>query len=353
MKKVVVLGGGYGGYKIISKLVEKNIPEDVQILLIDRTPFHTMKTEFYALAAGTVSDKEVRMEFPEHKQITFVCDVVTRINLEEKTVLLGHSGKLTYDYLVIGLGCEDKYYDIKGAREFAYSVQSIENSRKTFEAVQNARPYGQITIVGAGLTGVELASEIRESRKDLKIRLLDKGSTILPALPKKLQEHVAEWLVEHDIEIIHNSHVEYIENGAVSNTGMCLLTDVTIWAGGIKPNSVIEPLEVKKDRYGRIVLNEFHQIPNFENAFVVGDCASLPHAPSAQLAKAQGKQIVEVLADLVNDRDPKPLPEMKIKGSLGSLGKHEGFGTAFGLSLSGSLARLMKSGVLWMHKFNK
>lgn len=353
MRKIVILGGGYGGYKLVNTLLTKQLSKDVEIILVDKTPYHTMKTEFYALAAGTVADKAIRMPFPEGENFVFVCDVVTSINLNRKEVQLGHSGTISYDELVIGLGCEDGYRDIKGAREFAYSVQSIENARRTFEAVQNVQPYGQITIVGAGLTGVELASEIRESRPDLKVRLLDKGATILPAMPVKLQEYISTWLIENDIEIIHHAHVEYIENGAVCNEGECLLTDVTIWAGGIQPNTVVKELDVEKDRYGRIKLNDYYQIPSYEDIFVLGDCASLPCPSSAQVAKIQGKQIAVMLTDLLEGTTMKKPEEIKIKGALGSLGKHQGFGTAYGKPISGPVARLMKSGVLWIHKFNK
>ena len=56
MRKLVLLGGGYGNMRILLRLLPNNIPDDVEITLIDRTPFHSLKTEFYALAAGTSPD---------------------------------------------------------------------------------------------------------------------------------------------------------------------------------------------------------------------------------------------------------------------------------------------------------
>jgi len=53
MKKLVLLGGGYGNMRVLLRLLPNNFPQDMEIILIDRTPFHSMKTEFYALAAGT------------------------------------------------------------------------------------------------------------------------------------------------------------------------------------------------------------------------------------------------------------------------------------------------------------
>ena len=46
---------------------------------------------------------------------------------------------------------------------------------------------------------------------------------------------------------------------------------------------------VEKDKKGRVILTKHHNIPNNEHVYVVGDSASLPHAPSAQLAEGQGR----------------------------------------------------------------
>jgi len=56
MKKLVLLGGGYGNMRILLRLLPNGLPGDTEIILIDRTPFHSLKTEFYALAAGTSTD---------------------------------------------------------------------------------------------------------------------------------------------------------------------------------------------------------------------------------------------------------------------------------------------------------
>ena len=63
MRKLVLLGAGYGNMRIIIASINKRFPADIEITLVDRTPFHSLKTEFYALAAGTVSDSVVRVPF--------------------------------------------------------------------------------------------------------------------------------------------------------------------------------------------------------------------------------------------------------------------------------------------------
>ena len=88
----------------------------------------------------------------------------------------------------------------------------------------------------------------------------------------------------------------------------------------------------------------------YEEVFVVGDCASLPFSPSAQAAQAQGKQIAEAIQAIWKGETPK-LGKIKLRGTLGSLGKKSGFGIMGKRTLmTGKIARMLKSGVLWKSK---
>ncbi|MBS4213367.1 NAD(P)/FAD-dependent oxidoreductase [Neobacillus rhizophilus] len=353
MKKLVILGGGYGGMKILSELLPNNLPEDVTITLVDRVPYHCLKTEYYALAAGTISDKEIRVSFPEHARLEVVFGEVIGIDREEKNVLLKDAQPISYDDLVIGLGCEDKYHGVPGADQYTYSIQSIGKSRETYSVLNNLPPGSVVGIVGAGLSGVELASELSESRDDLQIKLFDRGKHILSAFPDRLSKYVENWFVKHNVEIINNSNITKIEENTLYNHDKSITCDVIVWTAGIQANKVIREMEGEKDSSGRMVLTPQHFLPNDEHVFVLGDCASLPHAPSAQLAEGQAEQIVEVLKKRWNGEElPDSFPPIKLKGVLGSLGKKHGFAMLADRPLTGRVARLLKSGVLWMYKFH-
>ena len=97
----------------------------------------------------------------------------------------------------------------------------------------------------------------------------------------------------------------------------------------------------------------YHQMPAYKDVYVVGDCAALPYAPSAQVAEEQAEQIVKVLRNVWNNEPlPESMPEIKLKGFLGSLGKKQGFAYLADRTVTGRIARLLKSGVLWMYKWH-
>jgi NADH dehydrogenase len=353
MKNLVILGGGYGGMRALARLLPNQLPDDVSITLIDRVPYHCLKTEYYALAAGTISDQHVRVSYPEHPRLTIKYGEVTKINIEENKVHLEDEEPVSYDDIIIGLGCEDKYHNVPGADVYTYSIQTIEKSRRTYQALNNLSPGSVVAIVGAGLSGVELASELNESRPDLKIKLFDRGKHILSAFPERLSTYVENWFESHNVEIINQSNITKVEENTLYNHEESIPCDAIVWTAGIQPNKVVRDMDVEKDQQGRIVLTKYHNIPDNEHVYVVGDCASLPHAPSAQLAEGQAEQIVQILLKRWKGEElPESLPVIKLKGVLGSLGKKHGFGLVAERPITGRVARLLKSGILWMYKYH-
>lgn len=350
MNKIIILGGGYGGLSVAMNLLEGEIPDDIVITLVDKLPYQGLKTEYYALATGTISDVDIRVSFPVNPRLILKYGEVSSIDLEHKSVNFEDRDPLSYDTLVIALGCTDRYHGIPGAETYSHSIQSLSSTRKTYQSINDIKPYGQVTIVGGGLSGVEMASELREGRADLNIRILDRGPSILSAFPSKLQSYVREWFEEHDIEMKSHISLSRVEQGVLFNVEEAILTDVTVWTAGIQPSRVIQKMSLPKDVHGRVIINEYHQIPSNPEVFVVGDCASLPFSPSAQAAEAQGKQVAGVIRAGWNGETPR-LSKIKLKGVLGSLGKKTGFGVMGKRTVMvGRVPRLLKGGVLWMSK---
>ncbi|ANU12585.1 NAD(P)/FAD-dependent oxidoreductase [Planococcus halocryophilus] len=353
MRKLVLLGGGYGNMRILLRLLPTSLPQDTEIILIDRTPFHSMKTEFYALAAGTESDHEVRVPFPEHERLTLVNGEILEIGLQEKCIFMENGDRIAYDDLVIGLGCEDKYHNVPGADEFTYSIQTIGKSRATYQALLGLPAGAVVGVVGAGLSGIELASELRESRKDLNIKLFDRSPRILRDFPERLSNFVKNWFENHNVDVVSNSNITQVEPKLLHNHEETISVDAVVWTAGIQPVKPVRDLGLDCDTTGRVVINQYHQLPNDDHVYVVGDCAALPMAPSAQLAEEQAEQIVKVLKAIWKDEPlPETMPEIKLKGFLGSLGKKQGFAYLADRTVTGRIARLMKSGVLWMYKWH-
>lgn len=349
MRTLLVLGGGYGGLALIQELLNNHLPQDIEIILIDRMPYQGIKTEYYALAAGTVTDYHLRIQFPVHPRLTIRYGEVTSIDLDSRIVTMEPDETVSYDILAIALGCTDNYHNIPGADQYTCSIQTFAGTRETYQRLNDVKPYGTINIVGGGLSGVELAAELRESRPDLNIAILDRGERVLSAFPAKLSQYVEEWFHHHQVQTLGRVSVSHVEKDALFNGTEEILSDVTVWTARIQPVKVVQELTVPKDRGGRIILDEYYRVPDYPEVYVIGDCASLPFAPSAQAAGAQGEQVAQVIQAMWRGETPKLHP-IRLKGTLGSLGKKAGFGLMGQRSVKGRVPRILKSGVLWMSK---
>src|SRR5699024_7236707 len=233
---------------------------------------------------------------------------------------------------------------------FTESLQSFSKARHTGYEVGCLPAYGKVSIVGAGLSGIEAASEIRESRPDLNIRLLDRGGSVLKAFDPKIQSYVADWFLKNDVEILHHANVEYVEKDGVCNNGICFVNDVTIWTAGVQPHHIVRELPFEKDNQQKIVVNDFFQVPERPDIYVIGDNAASEYSSSGQVAGQQGEQVAVILEDILLGKTPKKPRPIRLRGTLGSLGKSDGFGSIFSQSLTGLLPRITKSGVLWLQK---
>jgi len=90
MKKVLVIGGGYGGLRAIETLYKY---EDVAITLIDKNPYHYLQTEAYGYIAGRFDVHEVAIDLKNwcegfKERVTFIHKETTSINFEQKSVHL-------------------------------------------------------------------------------------------------------------------------------------------------------------------------------------------------------------------------------------------------------------------------
>lgn len=345
---MVVLGGGYGGMLLLRTILER-LPDDVRITLVDRLPKSPLKTEFYSIAAGTAALKEVTVPFPVHPRLTVLYDEVLKIDSGVKRIHLRENDPLVYDTLVVALGCVDRYHGIAGADEYSHSLQSLKKAQMTGQAILTLDAYRSVVLIGAGLTGIELAAGLRETRHDLNIMIIDRNDLVLNGFSDKMRRYVERWLTKHDVRILHRFSTREVLPDRLVYDGGELPYDRLVWTAGIEANPLVRALPCKVDSIGRAVVNEFQQLPDDPSVYVIGDCAASELPPTAQLAEFHGEYAAEVLLAQWNGETPRRR-SFQDKGMLGSLGSGTGFGQVRGVDLSGRIPRLLKSGVLWSYK---
>ncbi|WP_339819801.1 FAD-dependent oxidoreductase [Paenibacillus sp. FSL R7-0216] len=299
MKKIVVLGGGYGGVvtsKHLAKLFKKE--KDVEIQLIDRNPYHTLLTELHEVAANRAPEDSVKIELKKifaGQKVDVVLDSIDAIDFSAKE-LRSELNTYKYDYLVIGTGCKPTFFGIPGAEEHALTLWSYEDAVRLKEQVRNKfseaakvrnaakrRKMLSFVVVGAGFTGVELVGELAEFRDELckeffidpsEVRLVvaDMAPKILPILPDKLIQKAAKRLHKMNVEIITSAKITGVTPTSVQlGEGQELEADTIVWTAGVEGSELVGKLDVKQEGRKRIVTNDKLQSIDHENVYIVGD----------------------------------------------------------------------------------
>lgn len=300
MKKIVILGGGYGGVltaKKLAKKLKKN--KDVEITLIDRNPYHTLLTELHEVAANRAPEDSIKIDLKKifaGLKVNVVLDEVDSIDFKGKK-LKSEKTTYAYDYLVIGTGSKPTFFGIPGAEENTFSFWSYDDAvalkrqiRDMFtQAAKEKNPKVRramltFVVVGAGFTGVELIGEMAEYRAELcrefyidpsEVRLIvaDMAPKILPILPDKLIQKAERHLRKLNVEIVTGAKITEVGKGSVAlgekNT---VEANTIVWTAGVEGSELVGTLDdVQQQGRKRIVTNENLESVDHKNVYVVGD----------------------------------------------------------------------------------
>ncbi|SDZ28143.1 NADH dehydrogenase [Proteiniborus ethanoligenes] len=298
-KRIIVLGGGYGGIiaaKKLGKLFKKD--DSVEITLIDKKPYHTMLTELHEVAADRVPEDSIRIEFSKvfaKRKVNVVLDEITDIDFKNNT-LKSEKSNYKYDYLVLGTGCKPTYFGVPGAEEYTKKLWSYEDAVELKEHIlhmfreavkendpEKRRKMLSFVVVGAGFTGVEMIGELGEwkdrlckefyvDKEEVKLYVVDALPKILPIFPDKLINKAEKRLRKLGVEIITNAGITEVKPDAVIMGEKGTIESQTIvWAAGVEGADLLDNLDIEQKGRKRIVTNDKLQSVDYDNVYVVGD----------------------------------------------------------------------------------
>ena len=358
---IVILGAGYGGLMTTVNLQKSLGINQATITLVNKHDYHYQSTWLHESAAGTLHHDRTRIYINEvinTNKVNFVQDTVVSIQPEEKKVKL-KNGELTYDILVIGLGFEAATFGIPGLEEHAFKIGSLNSSRLIREHIEynfamynneEVRNQGRLNLVvgGAGFTGMEfvgeLANRIPELCKEydidkslVRIITVEGAPTVMPGFDPQLVEYAMNSLEARGVEFITGAMLKeckadgivYEKNGEEFE----IPTLTTVWAAGVKANSIVEESGFETNR-GKVVVRSDMRSPDYDDVFVVGDCALImnpkadrPFPPTAQIALQMADTTAHNIKALVEGSSKLASIEPKILGTVASLGNNDAIGT--------------------------
>src|ERR687894_3166060 len=382
-KKVLIVGGGFGGYTAATDLCEMvEDRDDVGVLVIARDNFFT----FWPMVPGIVSsDIDARnVAQPLRRALitagaSFRRAEIRSVDYENKTVTnktaTADSGvEFPFDHLILSLGGQPNFFGIPGVEEHSLQMRGVEDAERIrnrvierFEEISLIRgevPTSKLTfvVIGGGATGVETASEIHTLVHEnlapdypnidphrVRIVLIEALPHILPELDPALRRAARARLVNQRIEVMTNAMAEEITAECVKLKGeRNIATENVIWTAGNRPNIGIEAEGLPVDERTGIKVDRYLRVEGQSNIWSIGDCAAVPDIheedgklipPTAQAAVQQGHVVARnILAALDGREDELEEFEYRPLGQLVELGSDFAVNEVMGVRFTGLLA---------------
>lgn len=320
-----------------------------QVTLVEPHPYHTIVTRLHAVAAGTLPPSGVTVPLERVAQGADLLPArATAVDTRSRR-LWTEAGPLDYDLLVLSVGSVPAYHGIPGLDRFSLPLRTLEDALRVRRELAAPERLGRLVVGGAGLTGLELATEVASRpRRPREIVLVEALPEILPPFSPRLRRHVRAALARMGVELRTGARIEEVEPGRLRLAGDGdLEADLFVWTGGVGGAPLLRRLGEQGaalGRGGRLKVDASYAVPGAEGLYAVGDAADDGREPSAQLAVAQGERLGRLLSLRLAGRaeGAEAMEPPRLLGLFASLGPRDGFGRLRETELAGLPAHVVK-----------
>ena len=355
MKRVIIVGGGYGGIKALETLAKAKL--DLEILLIDKNSFHYIQTESYNFVISSFSLKEITLSLNHLVQgigvnAVFINDEAITV---DNSTLICKKGIYTFDYLIIATGTVtkkpkifDNFLDVKDLQQATVIKQRFE--KLVLEHLQKKRNCSNIAVAGGGSSGIEIAASmqyfINELKLNSEISVTVIADLFLSELDEKSKKRVIDILGDLGLNL-KQCLIDKIQGNTIFIKDEKITFDLGVAATGLDTNSFIKNLPFKKSN-GFLVTDEYLRVS--DNIFAAGDCAVMKDKngkilpPTAQIAEQSGTAAAKNVICSIKHR-PLKKSDLKIYGLAIALGGKFAIIKAGFFQFDGILAYLGKKAI--------
>ncbi|WP_128819567.1 NAD(P)/FAD-dependent oxidoreductase [Streptomyces sp. S063] len=354
--RVVVIGAGYTGATAAGRLARRLRGEDVSITLVNAEPDFVERVRMHQLAVGQTLRPRPFDEMFAGTGVELRLGRVTGIDADRKTVTVtGSDGPsdLEYDTLVYALGSAWSTRGVPGVTEHAHEIAGREGALRLRDRLAALAPGSPVTVVGGGLTGVEAATELAETRPDLDVSLIARAG-LGDWLSPKGARHLRKVFTTLRITTHEHTTVTAVHADRVTTTEGDIPAAVTIWTTGFAVHPIARATTLETGDTGQIVVDATMRSLSHPDVYAIGDAALVagPGDKPLRMSCASGVPTAWQAADAIAARlTGTKLPTISARyfNQCISLGRKEGLiqyvtadDRAVSAALTGRLAALYK-----------
>ena len=353
-RRVVVVGGGLGGLKLVSSLRDT----DFQVVLVDKNNYNQFPPLIYQVASAGLEPSNIsfpfRRLFQGWKNFFFRMAEVQHIDTEEKAIKTS-IGTIHYDDLVLAAGATTNFFGNKNIEASALPMKSVSESMRLRNTIlQNleraetedneARKQAlmNIAIVGGGPSGVEIAGVLAEMKQTIlprdypdldtscmHIYLINATPRLLGAMSERSSCEAEKALKELGVEVMTNCMVtDYVDKELVLKDGQRISAETVIWVSGIKANNIDGIPSESIGHAGRILVDRFNRVKGLKDVYAIGDQCIVEgdeaypygHPQLAQVAIQQARTLAKNLIRQEKGETEQPFSYHNL-GTMATIGR--------------------------------
>lgn len=231
---VAILGGGYAGV-VLARRLERSLPRDVSIRLVDESGMHVIQHELHRLIRYPDLVDALAIPLEEMLDRPLITeDRVTGVDLDTRTFRTEDGEECRPAHLAVCLGARTADYGLPGVDRYGLPLKRIEHARAIRQQALELDEHDRVVIGGAGLSGVQVAGELAALREDIEVVVLEQAVTIAPTFPRPFRRAVRERLVDAGIDVRTGTAIREATGTALRVAGDGRITyDCFVWTGGI------------------------------------------------------------------------------------------------------------------------
>ncbi|MFD4026084.1 NAD(P)/FAD-dependent oxidoreductase [Streptomyces sp. NPDC058576] len=357
--RVIVVGAGYTGAIAAGRLARRVRGEDVSITLVNAEPDFVERVRMHQLAMGQTLRPRPFDEMFAGTGVRLRLGKVTGVDVDRGTVSVtapngaGEPETLPYDTLVYALGSAWNTHAVPGAAEHAHDIAGRPGALRLRDRLAALAPGSPVTVVGGGLTGLEAATELAETRPDLDVSLVARGALGDWLSPKGAQ-HLRKVFTNLRITAHEHTAVTAVHADRVTTAEGDIPAAVTIWTTGFAAHPIARATTLETSDNGQIIVDATMRSTSHPDVYAIGDAALVagPGGKPLRMSCASGVPTAWQAADAIAARltDGKlPTTSLRYYNQCVSLGRREGLiqyvtadDRSVGAALTGRLAALYK-----------
>ena len=354
-KRVVIVGGGFGGLKLANALRKSGM----QVVLVDKNNFHQFPPMIYQVASSGIEPSSISFPFRKlfRKRKNFYFRMAeARCIFPDRKILQTSIGKVEYDYLVFAAGTTTNFFGNKHLEEEAMPMKTLPEAMGLRNALlsnlersitcateQERNELQNIVIVGGGATGVEIAGVLSEMKRyvlpadypdmdssQLNIFLIEAAGRLLGGMSPESSAAAEQFLRNMGVNVcLHKKVTDYRDHKVIFEDGMEIPTRTFIWVSGVKAVSIGNIPPECLGRGGRLKVDAYNRVEGLKDVFAIGDQCIMTadkdypngHPQLAQVAIQQGKLLAENLKRMEKKKSLKPF-HYKNLGSMATVGRN-------------------------------